>query len=286
MTRPLRIEYPGAVYHVTSRGNAQANIYLSDDDREKFLDILADTVEKYNWHCHAFCLMDNHYHLVIETPDPNLSLGMRQLNGVYTQTFNRAHQRVGHVFQGRYKAIIVEKDSHLLELCRYVALNPVRAGMVSKPAEWKWSSYKSTAYAGKHPDYLSTDWILGQFAIGRSAARQQYRKFVSEGLKREERPWEKIVGQVFLGSETFVAHMQELLGAKQEIKEIPRAQRYPGRSSLAALFADIGAGDKQGRNKRIVESHLSHGYTLKEIADYHGVHYTTISKIVAGKGKK
>lgn len=164
MARPLRIEYPGAVYHVTSRGNAREAIFLSDADRRKFLDVLADTVEKYNWLCHAFCLLDNHYHLVVETPDPNLSLGMRQLNGVYTQSFNRIHQKVGHVFQGRYKAILVEKESHLLELCRYVVLNPVRAGMVSRPDEWKWSSYKSTAYAGTVPDYLTIDWVLGQFS--------------------------------------------------------------------------------------------------------------------------
>ena len=149
MARPLRIEYSGAVYHVTSRGNGRADIFLEDSDREAFIDVLAKTVEKYNWLCHAFCLIDNHYHLIIETPDPNLSLGMRQLNGVYTQTFNRVHSRVGHVFQGRYKAILVEKGSHLLELCRYVVLNPVRAGMVSKPDAWRWSSYKSTAYADK-----------------------------------------------------------------------------------------------------------------------------------------
>ncbi len=129
MVRPLRIEFPGAVYHLTSRGNARNNIYLDDYDRQRFLKILANVIDRYNWLCHAFCLMDNHYHLLIETPDPNLSMGMRQLNGVYTQGFNRIHNRVGHVFQGRYKAILVEKDEHLLELCRYIVLNPLRAGM-------------------------------------------------------------------------------------------------------------------------------------------------------------
>ncbi len=128
MVRPLRIEFPGAVYHLTSRGNARNNIYLDDYDRQRFLKILANVIDRYNWLCHAFCLMDNHYHLLIETPDPNLSMGMRQLNGVYTQGFNRIHNRVGHVFQGRYKAILVEKDEHLLELCRYIVLNPLRAG--------------------------------------------------------------------------------------------------------------------------------------------------------------
>ena len=168
MARPLRIEYPGALYHVTSRGNARENIFLSDADRYAFLDILANTITKYNWLCHAFCLLDNHYHAIIETPDPNLSLGMRQLNGVYTQAFNRRHLRVGHVFQGRYKAILLERESYLLELCRYVVLNPVRAGMVSRPDQWKWSSYKYTAYSSKIPEFLTVNWLLGQFADKKS----------------------------------------------------------------------------------------------------------------------
>lgn len=286
MARPLRIEYPGAVYHVTSRGNAREAIFLSDADRRKFLDVLADTVEKYNWLCHAFCLLDNHYHLVVETPDPNLSLGMRQLNGVYTQSFNRIHQKVGHVFQGRYKAILVEKESHLLELCRYVVLNPVRAGMVSRPDEWKWSSYKSTAYAGTVPDYLTIDWALGQFSEKKATARQRYRKFVADGLVEQGRPWKKLVGQVFLGGESFVARMEELLGDKREIREIPRAQRYPGRPPLNRLFADTPATERQQRNKQIAESHITYGYTLKEIADFLGVHYTTVSKVVADVRQK
>ena len=286
MARPLRIEHPGAVYHVTSRGNAREAIFLADADRRKFLAVLADTVEKYNWLCHAFCLLDNHYHLVIETPDPNLSLGMRQLNGVYTQSFNRTHQRVGHVFQGRYKAVLVEKGSHLLELCRYVVLNPVRAGMVAKPDAWKWSSYKSTAYSTTVPEYLTIDWVLGEFAEKTVTARQRYRKFVADGLADQERPWKKLVGQIFLGSESFVARMEGLLGDRREIGEIPRAQRYPGRPPLDQLFTDTQVAGRQQRNQRMVESHITYGYTLKEIADFLGVHYTTVSKVVAGTRKK
>jgi putative transposase len=210
---------------------------------------------------------------------------MGQLNVVYTQAFNRAHQRVGHVFQGRYKAILVEKGSHLLELCRYVVLNPVRAGLVSKPEEWKWSSYKSTAYAGKVPEYLTIDWVLGQFAEKKAAARQRYRKFVADGLVDQSCPWQKLAGQVFLGSENFVSRMRELLGDKQEIKEIPRAQRYPGRPPLDRLFANIDAENRQQRNKQVVEAHITHGYTLKEIADCLAIHYTMVSKIVAGTRK-
>ncbi|MBD3670659.1 MAG: transposase [Gammaproteobacteria bacterium] len=127
MSRPLRIEYAGALYHVTSRGDGQKDIYLDDKDRRDFLSNLTHVCERYNWVVHAYCLMSNHYHLLLETPDGNLSQGMRQLNGVYTQQFNRTHERVGHVFQGRYKAIIVQKDSYLLELSRYIVLNPVRA---------------------------------------------------------------------------------------------------------------------------------------------------------------
>jgi REP element-mobilizing transposase RayT len=139
MARPLRIEYPGAVYHITSRGNAYQDVFLDDADRERFLEVLKQTVDRFNWLCHAYCLMMNHYHLLIETVDPTLSRGMRQLNGVYTQAFNRRHERVGHLFQGRYKAILVEKETYLLELSRYIVLNPVRAKMVKKPEEWEWS---------------------------------------------------------------------------------------------------------------------------------------------------
>jgi REP element-mobilizing transposase RayT len=130
MARPLRIEYPGAVYHVTYRGNAREKVFLVDPDRELFLDVLSQVVERSNWRCHAYCQMTNHYHLLIETLEPTLSRGMRQLNGVYTQEFNRRHRRTGHVFQGRFKAILVERDAYLLELARYVVLNPVRAKMV------------------------------------------------------------------------------------------------------------------------------------------------------------
>ena len=151
MSRPLRIEYPGAVYHITSRGNEKKPVFKDDQDRDNFLKTLQHVNKRYNWICHAYCLMTNHFHLLIETPDGNLSLGMRQLNGVYTQLFNKWHGRVGHLFQGRYKAILIQKDSHLLEVCRYVVLNPVRAKMVEKPEEWKWSSYLATAGKIKAP---------------------------------------------------------------------------------------------------------------------------------------
>jgi REP element-mobilizing transposase RayT len=145
MARPLRLEFPGAVYHLTSRGNARQKIFFTDADRELFLSTLSGVVRRYHWICHAYCLMANHYHLLIETPKANLSIGMRQLNGIYTQSFNRRHHRVGHLFQGRFKAIVVEKEAHLLELCRYVVLNPVRVKGGASARSWKWSSYRATA---------------------------------------------------------------------------------------------------------------------------------------------
>ena len=161
MARPLRLEFPGAIYHVTARGNARNAIFLDDEGRALFLGCLGEVVARLGWRCHAYCLMDNHYHLLIETPEGNLSRGMRQLNGVYTQCFNRRHGRVGHVFQGRFKAIVVDRDSYLLELCRYVALNPIRAAMVAQIEHYAWSSYPATMGLAECPAWLETDWVLG-----------------------------------------------------------------------------------------------------------------------------
>ena len=151
MARPLRIEFPGALYHVTARGDRQEPIYEDDDDRKVFLDLLGKVIVEWNWVCQAYCMMGNHYHLLVETPDGNLAKGMRQLNGVYTQLSNRRHQRVGHLFQGRYKAILVDRDEYLLELGRYVVLNPVRARLVKRVEDWPWSSYRSMVGQARNP---------------------------------------------------------------------------------------------------------------------------------------
>ena len=278
MARPLRIEYEGAVYHVTSRGNARNKIFNDNRDREIFLSILSTVVMRYSWLCHSYCLMDNHYHIMIETPDANLSMGMRQLNGIYTQKYNKRHHKTGHIFEGRFKAILVQKDNYLLELCRYVVLNPVRAGVVGKPEDWRWSSYQATAGLERGEDYLTTDWILSVFNTKRGVAQRQYREFVREGINRRS-PWEELQGQVLLGEEGFVEKFKELLEDKKQIKEIPRRQRYVSRPSLDKLFSRQGG--KVQRDERIVTAHVSYGYTLKEIADYLGIHYTTVSKVMA-----
>ena len=279
MARPLRIEFPGALYHVTARGNARAAIYLDDPDRELFLDTLSQIVERFNWLCHAYCLMGNHYHLMIETPDGNLTAGMRQLNGVYTQRFNRRHRRVGHLLQGRFKAIVVDRDSYLLELCRYVVLNPVRARMVKRASEYRWSSYRTTAGITNAPSFMSCDWVLSQFAQTKAIAQRQYREFVRAGVGGAS-PWDKLTGQVLLGEESFVQKLKAHLTGKTKLKEIPRAQRYAGRPAIAIALARGRLVSKDRRNQAMREAHLKHGYTLSEIGAHLGLHYTTVSKVV------
>jgi DNA-binding transcriptional ArsR family regulator len=212
--------------------------------------------------------MDNHYHLIIETPKPSLSIGMRQLNGVYTQAFNRKHRRVGHLFQGRFKAILVEKETYLLELCRYVVLNPVRAKVVRHPRQWRWSSYGATAGEGSVPDFLSVEWILGQFGDRKGRAQERYRGYVEEGIGGES-PWEKLSGQIYLGSEGFVAKHQP----DQPIKEIPHCQTQANRPELEELF-----GERKGLDQAIQEAYVRYGYRMGEIAEHLGVHYSTVSR--------
>jgi REP element-mobilizing transposase RayT len=279
MSRPLRIEYPGALYHVTARGNARESIFRNDVDRKTFLVVLGKIVERYNWLCHAYCLMGNHYHLMIETPDGNLSQGMRQLNGVYTQTFNRRHRRVGHLLQGRFKAILVEKDSYLQELCRYIVLNPVRAKMVKHPKLYAWSSDRALAGLVKPPDFLTREWLLSQFGRERRTAETRYRAFVAQGTGQPS-PWDKLTGQVLLGSETFVKRAARQLKAAETLSEIPRRQRLAARPGLNTLLPKQGFKDKPIRDKAIHQAHRDHGYTLVEIGRALDLHYTTISKVV------
>jgi len=277
MTRPLRIEYDGALYHVTSRGNARQDVFLDDRDYLEFLEVLCATVKRFNWLLHAYCLMGNHYHLLIETPDGNLSAGMRQLNGIYTQRFNRRHGRVGHIMQGRYKSIVVEKETYLAELSRYIVLNPVRAGMKKSPEQWRWSSYGRTAGISGGADCLTVEWLLSQFAKTRKVAQDRYRKFVKAGIKGDT-PWKKLIGQVLLGKEEFIERLKPMLDDRDKIQEIPREQRYSTRPSLAKI---LKAKNRKGITvEAAYEAHVRYGYKLKEIAQEIGVHYSTISRMV------
>ena len=279
MTRPLRLAYPGALYHVTTRGNARQAIYTDDQDRSTFLAVLAEVVTRSQWLCHAYCLMNNHYHLLIETPQGNLSVGMRQLNGVYTQRFNRRHTRVGHVFQGRFKAILVERENYLLELCRYVVLNPVRAGLAKRPQTYRWSSYRATAGLEKAPEWLTREWVLAQFSPQRRRAERQYQEFVQEG-RGVAAPWAQVEGQVMLGQSHFVETLKPLLADKVKVREIPRAQRLVARPALGEIVRAKRVVVKDERDQAVWEAHVRYGYSLTAIGQHLGLHYTTISKII------
>lgn len=274
MARPLRIEFAGALYHVTARGNAQADIYADDADRQQFLSLLQNTVDRLDWYCHAYCLMDNHYHLLIETNSPTLSKGMKFLNGTYTQYYNRQHKRVGHVFQGRFKAILVQKDSYLLELARYIALNPVRAHMVRSAKDWPWSSYRATAGYEENVACLTTDWVLAGFAKTQKVAQQRYRDFVQQG-KCQPSPWQELKNQIYLGDDQFVEDMQCKLNPEQSLKDIPKKQKQAPVKPLA-YFEER----HKTRDESMAQAYLSGHYSLEQVGEHFGVSYATVSRAV------
>ncbi len=277
MSRPLRIEFPNALYHVTARGDRREDIFEDDEDRLAFLKTLGSVVDQFNWLCYAWCLMDNHYHLLVQTPDANLSKGMRQLNGVFTQMSNRRHKRVGHLFQGRFKAILVDSDAYLLELGRYVVLNPVRAGMVKRAGDWRWSSYRGSMGQAPAEAFLAVDGLLAQFAKRRSVAQERYARFVTEGLKAPS-PWRQLRGQVFLGGEQFVERMQRRLsGHQRQDVQIPVAHRRPPPPSLSQIETTT-----KDRNAAIARAHATGGYSYQQIAEHFGIHFTTVGRIVRG----
>ena len=299
MARPLRISFPHAVYHVTARGNERKAIFRGDGDRKRFTQILVEMVEQYKVMCYAWVLMDNHYHLLIETPQPNLSSAIRHLNGVYTQVFNRRHHRVGHLFQGRFTSILVEKESYLLELCRYVVLNPVRAGMVKHPREWRWSSYSNTAGETQVPSWLTVDWLLGQFGKQQTIAQRAYRQFVEEGMVKQESPWSNLRSQIYLGSEVFLEETQSRLEEGKD-PEIPEVQKRPATPRIEALMKKVTqvyeeeVGDmvkptrrpSEARRVGIYLARREAGLELKQIGDIFGMGYTGVSRCVSEMAKR
>ena len=274
MARQIRIEYPGAIYHVTSRGNDRKAIYETKSDRYKFLGLLEQACKRYQWSVYSYCLMDNHYHLLIETREATLSKGMRHLNGVYTQWYNntRKEKRFGHLFQGRYKAILVERDSYLLELTRYIVLNPIRANMVTDLMDYPWSSYRATTGYYEAGEWLAVDWLLSQFSKQKKRAVEKYQQFVEEGIGQSS-PLEQLQGQLVLGSDQFVTKaLSKLPKAKQQnLSEIPKKQRR----KVYALSTYFRGDD---RDKSIAEAYYSGGYSQREIGEYLGLHYSTISQ--------
>ena len=277
MARPLRVQFPGGLYHVSARGNEQKLIFADDVDCVSFLRVLASVVERYHVLCHAYCLMNNHYHLLLETPDSNLSHAMRQLNGVYSQRFNRRHGRTGHLLGGRFHAVVVHRDAHLREVSRYIVLNPVRAGLVDDPAAWCWSSYLATVGEALVPSFLTIEWLLGLSGMTeRGGAQRAYGEFVRRGLDEMPEVPTRLDSSVGVPRPRVALHPGFKAGGR--LGEIPRAQRFAGRPTLNEVF--LGVASRADRNARCALAVRSFGYTLRELADFLDLHYATISRVL------
>ena len=301
MVRPLRIEYPGAVYHVTSRGDRREPIAKDDLDRSLFLEIVGQAVQRFDARVWAYCLMGNHYHLVLQTREANLSRLMRQINGVYTQSFNRRHRLSGHLFQGRFKAILVDRDSYLLEVCRYVDLNPVRARMAKRPDAYGWSSYRALAGLASVPDWLDAQPLYDQIAPGKSAERaaRKYVEFVAQG--KDVPLWnEHLKQQIYLGDSAFIVRMQKLAsldranpaaikhsrkirGSASPNPSISKTHTSaPVHESDLKRYAAMKTTSKEQRNQNIADAFYQGGHSQTAIALAFGISSSTVSRVVAG----
>lgn len=280
MARPLRLDIPGAFYHVTARGNAREPIYRDDRDREAFLSLLATTCNQYGWALHAYCLMTNHYHLLLslqEAPDGRLVRGMQRLNSCFAKQFNQRHRRVGHLYQGRYHAILVQRERHLIELTRYVVLNPVRAGIVAHVAEWPWSSYRATVGLATAPAWLCVDAAIAPFGTGHEG-RQAYIHFVARGAGAPSY-WTRTSHQIYLGDQSFIARTRKQGMTRPSDTELPAVQRgAPTRSMTGSMLA------RAHRDAAIVADYATRRETQKTLGTRYGLHYSQISRILSRAG--
>ncbi|HBK35170.1 hypothetical protein A2239_04080 [Candidatus Uhrbacteria bacterium RIFOXYA2_FULL_40_9] len=277
MARALRIKYPGAVYHITSRGNKKEPIFYNPKDRLAFFSTIKSVIKLHNWICHAYCLMDNHYHLLIETPDGNLSDGMRDLNSNYTQVFNKTHSTVGYLLQGRFHSFIIEKETYLLEVARYLVLNPVRAQIVQHPKDWEWSSYNATCGLSHGESFLTTDGILAMFSIDKAKAQQQYKQFILDGLYGDS-IFKSVKHKGILGSPQFIHEMWKQSQKTFLVEAIPKEERIIGRLSLEDIFSEEGV-TREARDKKIRMARILCGYSVAEIARFLKLSQALVSKI-------
>ncbi len=276
MARPLRIQFPGAYLHIISRGNAKHDIFLDDADRRCWLRTLDDVMIQFEWLCFAYVLMDNHYHLFVQIPGENLSEGMRQLNGLYTQRFNKRHRRVEHVFQGRYISQVIESDTYFLELVRYIILNPVRAKMATRIAEWPWTSYQKTVGKDSIPPSIASDRVLGLFGNDRGNAIEEFERFLQEGADGKIRLPSAPGG--IIGTEEFIESITngEVLTNDQEFSI---NERLISRPTLEELFS-TDATDLNARNEAILFARKECKYRVREIAEFLDLHPSSISRLI------
>jgi len=282
MSRPPRIEYPGACYYLTGRALQGRKAFEDDLDYRTFEQVLSSVVHRFNWLLQSYVLMPDHYHLVVEVPEANLSKGMRQLNGVYTQHANRRHNSEGPLFHGRFKSILFEKESFLLPICRHAALNPNRLGLTKEPSTYEQSSYGALIGQKPMPDMLHPDDLYQQLSKKPKLAQAALRAFV-ETDQVFESPLNDRAHQVLLGTDAFVDRMQSLLLNSAKAKQAPKLAGR--RKSLRVLFRGMHQMSRTERNHRITLAHLEYNYTLAEIGQHLGLHYTTVSKVVNASEK-
>lgn len=302
MARPLRIQFPGALYHVMSRGNERRAIVRDDRDREKRLDWLRRTVETYNWRLHAFVLMRNHDHLFVETPEPNLSAGMQYLNGSYTSYFNRRHRRSGHLFQGRFRGHLIEQRGYFLEVSRYIHLNPVRAKVVPRPEDYRFSSYLGYIRAARAVPWVTYARVLAEFGASAPRARRAYGQFVRAGVEQPPpSPFAGAVGALLVGSERFVAKMRELLEDREADDALPQLAPLKPRPPLAKIAKAVAShfghdmslwqpGRRVDDASRAVATYVARrafGYSATEVAAAmgyrgHGSVYNAVARVENG----
>lgn len=294
MARPLRIEYSGAFYHITSRGNEQKAVYRNQRDREKFLSYLESATARYGAVIHAYCLMDNHYHLLLETPSGNLSRIMHHINGAYTAYFNTRHERAGHLFQGRYKAILIDADEYAKELSRYIHLNPVRAGIVDNPEEYKWSSCQYYTVNRKSPEWLERELILGYFGEPPTASNE-YRDFIRSAMDCEqENPMAILSHSVILGNGNFVDGITDrFLRNKQLDRDLPALKNISSRPDPRhiekIIDSELQSDEKLARQVKLHFYHRYSGMKLREIGKQFGIGesgVTQASQRISAKAKK
>lgn len=281
MARPLRLERPGALYHIATLGNAGLPVFRTPEDSQRFLDLAAEAFRRFAWRCLAYCLLPDRYILLVVTEEATLSRGMRQINGCYTQDFHRRYGTAGHLFQGRYRAVMAEEQGYLAPLACDVLRQPVARGLVSEAAAWRWSSFRATVSRGHRgrdcPPWLDRDRLLAAFAGDPQAARAR----LAESVARPPATpvWEDLRHQVFLGSEAFVSAMREAgraaAAGRGRLSEIPRAQWQPPPPSLESFSAGADS-----RDAAMARAYLSGAYSQAAIAAHFGVHYSTVSRAV------
>ena len=292
MARPLRIIYPGAFYHITSRGNEKKQIFKSLADREKFLFYLESATRRYDAIIHVYCLMDNHYHLLLETPSGNLSQIMRHINGAYTTYFNNKRQRAGHLLQGRFKAILVDMDEYSKELSRYIHLNPIRAKIVDKLQDYRWSSYLDYIGDRNPPAWLQRDFILGYFGNRPRIAQKNYREFINARLgKKYKSPLNEVIGSTVLGSADFVKEIKKrFIEGKKANRDLPALRALSTKPTIEDITKEVkSAFNQQPDQVKNVSLYLCHRHTassLKQIGRHFNIGESAVSQASRRMGMK